>query len=155
MSRRAITRRRFLSTTAASVGAATMISSIPRRVLGANDDLRIAVVGFNGRGSEHINAFSSIAGCRVTALCDADEKVLMGRAERLNKDHPGAKVETYQDIRKMLESKNVDAVVTATPNHWHSLVTVWSCQAGKDVYVEKPISHEIWEGRKCVDAMKK
>src|SRR5258708_7759501 len=131
MPRRPITRRRFLSTTAASIGAATLISSIPRRVLGANDDLRIGVVGFGGRGAEHIAAFSSIAGCRVTALCDVDEKILMGRAERMNKDRPDAKVETYQDVRKMLESKNVDAVVTATPNHWHSLVTVWSCQAGK------------------------
>jgi predicted dehydrogenase len=156
MSRRRITRRRFLSTTTASVAAATLVHSIPRRVLGANDDLRVAVVGFNGRGSEHINAFSTIPGCRVTALCDADQKVLMGRAERMTKDKPdAAKVETYQDIRKMLESKNIDAVVTATPNHWHSLVTVWSCQAGKDVYVEKPISHEIWEGRKCVEAMTK
>src|SRR5688500_15419108 len=106
MSRRQITRRRFLSTTTASIGAATILSSIPRRVLGANDDLRVAVVGFGGRGSEHINAFSSIPGCRVTALCDADERVLMGRAERMNKDRPDSKVETYVDVRKLLESKN-------------------------------------------------
>jgi predicted dehydrogenase len=149
MSRR-ITRRRFLTTSAAAAAGATLIASAPRRVLGANEDIRVAVVGFGGRGGEHINAFSSIPGCRVTALCDADEKVLMGRAGKM-KD----KVETYVDVRKLLESKNVDAIATATPNHWHSLVTVWACQAGKDVYVEKPISHNVWEGRKCVEAAAK
>jgi predicted dehydrogenase len=147
-----ITRRRFLSTTAAS-GAAMILASASHRVLGANDDVRVAVVGCGGRGSNHISAFPKIPGVRLVALCDADSDHL-GRAAA-GQEKNGNNVKTYKDYRKLLEDKDIDAVCTATPNHWHSLVTVWACQAGKDVYVEKPISHEIWEGRKCVEAMNK
>ena len=90
---------------------------------------------------------------RVVALCDADRSVVArGRsdAEKL-----GQKIDTYVDVRKLLENKSIDAVTTATPNHWHVLVTVWACQAGKDVYVEKPLSQNIWEGRKAVEAAEK
>src|SRR3954451_3167296 len=147
-----ITRRRFLSTTAAA-SAGPVLASSPRRVLGANEDIRVAIVGCGGRGGNHIDAFSKINGCRIVALCDADSDHLGKSAAKLEK--AGNKVKTYGDYRKLLEDKEIDAIATATPNHWHSLVTVWGCQAGKDVYVEKPISHEIWEGRKCVEAMTK
>src|SRR6266513_1470085 len=86
---------------------------------------------------------------QVVALCDVDRDVLHRRAEKLEG------VEKYQDVRKLLESKEIDAISIATPNHWHSLATIWACQAGKDVYVEKPCSHNVFEGRKCVEAARK
>src|SRR5436853_3281306 len=146
-----ISRRSFLATSAA-VGASTLLST-RLRAIGANDDVRMAVIGLNGRGAEHAKVFPSIPGVRLVALCDVDDKVL-GRAVS-NADKGGSKVESYKDIRKLLENKDIDAIAIATPNHWHSLMTVWGCQAGKDVYVEKPCSHEIWEGRKDVEAAQK
>jgi len=148
-----MTRRRFLTTSAAA-GAATILASSKLRAVGANDDLRVAIVGCGGRGGNHISAFSKMQGARIVALCDVDENHL-GKAVAGQKKNNNSSVKSYQDYRKLLEDKDVDAVVTATPNHWHSLVTVWGCQAGKDVYVEKPISHDLWEGRKCVEAMNK
>ncbi|HEV8606615.1 MAG TPA: Gfo/Idh/MocA family oxidoreductase [Tepidisphaeraceae bacterium] len=146
-----VTRRSFLATSAA-IGATTLFST-KLRAIGANDDVRMAVVGLNGRGQEHMKVFPSIPGVRLVALCDADERVLNNAVK--NADGKGSKVQGYKDIRKLLESKDVDAIAIATPNHWHSLMTVWGCQAGKDVYVEKPCSHEIWEGRKDVEAAEK
>jgi predicted dehydrogenase len=119
-------------------------------VAGANDDIRLAVVGFNGRGQEHIKAWTQIPGVRLTALCDVDKKVLDAAVSRLGSS--GTTVEAYQDIRMLLQSKNVDAISIATPNHWHALATVWGIQAGKDVYVEKPVSYDVWEGEKMVEA---
>jgi predicted dehydrogenase len=146
-----ITRRRFLASSAA-VGATAVLSS-HLRAQGANDAIRIGVVGLNGRGDAHVKAFPALEGVRLTALCDADDKVLGKFVTEAEKN--GHKVQGFKDIRKMLESKEVDAIAIATPNHWHSLMTVWACQAGKDVYVEKPVSHNVWEGRKCVEAAEK
>ena len=146
-------RRAFIQNTVLSV---TAIGWSPRswaQAAGANNDIRVAVVGFGGRGKSHIGAFNAMAGVRVVALCDVDENILRREAEQLAKQN--RRVEASTDIRKLLENKNVDAISTATPNHWHSLVTVWSCQAGKDVYVEKPVSHNVWEGRQCVEAARK
>ncbi len=123
------------------------------RARGANDDVRVAVVGIRSQGSNHINWFSQIPGVRVVAICDADKEFL-DREEKKFKDR-SEKVDTYIDYRKLLEDKNIDAIITATPNHWHALVTVWACQAGKDVYVEKPVSYNIWEGRQMVKAARK
>ncbi len=123
------------------------------RVLGANDAVRVAVVGINNQGANHINWFRKIPGVRVVAICDADRAVLDREAKKF-KDR-NETVETYGDVRKLLDDKNIDAVITATPNHWHALVAVWACQAGKDVYVEKPVSHDIWEGRQMVKAARK
>jgi predicted dehydrogenase len=123
-------------------------------VRGVNDDIRVAVVGFNGVGSKrHIRYLRKMPGVRIAALCDVDAKVMSREMDKL-KDY-GRKIETYTDVRKLLENKNVDAIVTATPNHWHALVTIWSCQAGKDVYVEKPIAHNVWEGTKMIEAAEK
>jgi predicted dehydrogenase len=91
-------------------------------------------------------------GVRVVALCDPDMSILDREARKFYDRNE--KVETYTDIRKLLENKDIDAISGATPNHWHALSTVWACQAGKDVCVEKPVSHNIWEGRKMVDAAK-
>ncbi|MCX7825372.1 MAG: Gfo/Idh/MocA family oxidoreductase [Verrucomicrobiae bacterium] len=90
-----------------------------------------------------------LQGVRITALCDVDRRILESKAKELGI------TETYEDIRRLLESKNVDAVSIATPNHWHALGAIWAIQAGKDVYVEKPVSHNVWEGRKVVEAAAK
>ncbi|MCP5522531.1 MAG: Gfo/Idh/MocA family oxidoreductase [Verrucomicrobiales bacterium] len=147
-----LSRRSFLRNTgAATVGLA--LAAPHARVLGANDDIRVAVVGVHGRGGDHINEYSRIAGTRVVALCDVDRDVLAARAEALaKKDNP---VKTFVDVRELLDSGEVDAISVATTNHSHSLITVWGCQAGKDVYVEKPCSHNVFEGRKCVEAARK
>src|SRR5256886_1486459 len=146
-----ISRRRFLANSAAV--AATTILSTKLRAIGANDDVRMAVIGLHGRGEEHMKVFPTIPGVRLVALCDVDEKVL-GNAVK-NAEKGGSKVTPYKDIRKLLENKDFDAIAIATPNHWHALMAVWGCQAGKDVYVEKPCSHEVWEGRKIVEASEK
>ena len=134
----------------ASVAAGLSLAVPHSRVRGANSDIRVAVVGIRSQGRNHINWFRKIPGVRVVAVCDADRSFL----EREEKEfgQRNEKVATYVEYRKLLEDKNIDAVITATPNHWHALVTVWACQAGKDVYVEKPVCHNIWEGRRMVEA---
>ena len=127
------------------------------RTLGANDEIRVAVVGFNGQGGSHISSIEGLRKkgdkVRIVALCDVDTKVLE-KGVKMFADK-GEKVETYQDIRKLLENKEIDAISTATPNHWHALITIWACQAGKDVYCEKPVSHNVSEGRRMVEAARK
>ncbi len=155
-------RRSFiLSTTlagaaAALPGCATANRAVPRprsRVIGPNDTIRMAVVGFNGRGKDHIEGYLRLPGVRIVALCDVDRKVLEAEAAKLaGKGNP---VETFTDVRKLLERGDIDCISTATPNHWHALLSVWACQAGKDVYVEKPVSHNAWEGRQIVRAARK
>ena len=147
-----VTRRSFLKHTSAA-GFGLALASPLSRVLGANGDIRIAVVGVNGRGSNHIDEFRKIDGVRLVALCDVDHKVLAARAEKLAND--GNPVKTFVDARELLDSGEVDAISIATTNHSHALLTVWGCQAGKDVYVEKPCSHNVFEGRKAVEAARK
>ncbi len=145
-----ITRRSFISRSALVGAGFALPASTWSQPTGANGDIRVAVIGFNGRGEAHISEFSKMKGARVVALCDCDQAVLdRGRAAFEKKNQ---KVETCIDIRKLLENKDVDVVSIATPNHWHSLAGIWACQAGKDVYVEKPVSHNPWEGRKLVEA---
>jgi predicted dehydrogenase len=146
-------RRSFLKTTTLTAAALNLPAPSWARIIGANDDIRVAVLGLNGRGKDHIRGFSSVPGVRVVALCDVDSKVLEANVKAL-KDKDQA-VEGYIDIRKLLESKDVDAVSIATPNHWHSLASIWAIQAGKDVYVEKPISHNVSEGRRVVEFARK
>jgi predicted dehydrogenase len=119
-------------------------------VSGANGDIRYAVIGFNGRGKDHLSGMAQVDGTRLVALCDVDSKVLEREVNKCKQD--GADVKGYTDIRKLLEDKDIDVVTIATPNHWHSLAAIWSIQAGKDVYVEKPVSHNVWEGRQLVEA---
>jgi predicted dehydrogenase len=148
-------RRRFLKVSVAGAAGAGISSGLSTwsRVLGANDEIRIAVVGFRGKGRTHIGCFRKMSGVRVVALCDADRSVLERELRGFRKSKQ--KVDGYTDVRKLLEDKDIDAVCTATPNHWHALVTVWACQAGKDVYVEKPACHNIWEGRRMIEAARK
>lgn len=153
-----LSRRRFLRNsllTAAALKSWPLIaqSNTNARVLGANGDIRYAVVGFNGRGGEHINALGKIPGTRLVALCDVDTAVLEKELAKVTAN--GAQVQSYTDIRKLLENKDIDAVTFAVPNHWHALGSIWAVQAGKDVYVEKPVSHNVWEGRKILEAARK
>lgn len=119
------------------------------QVKSANEDVRLAVIGFGGRGKDHLGGLSKLPGVRIAGLCDVDEAILKAEAEK----RPGT--ETHTDLRRLLESKNIDAVSIATPNHWHALAAIWAIQAGKDVYLEKPVSHNVWEGRKIVEAARK
>jgi predicted dehydrogenase len=151
-----IERREFIkSTTAAlTVGAATLALGGTSKVLGANDKVRVAICGTRGRGVDHIHGFNKVPNIEIAALCDVDENVLTQRlsdVEKLGRPKP----KSYVDIRKLLEDKDIDAISIATPNHWHSLMAIWALQAGKDVYVEKPCSHNTFEGRQLVAAVKK
>jgi len=144
------TRRSFLTKAALATATISWTARSWSQVAGANGDVRVATIGFNGRGADHIGNLSKTKGVRYTALCDADENVLLNVVTRLAKD--GGQVEGFHDIRKLLDYKNLDIVTIATPNHWHSLAAIWAIQAGKDVYVEKPVSNNVWEGRKVVEA---
>jgi len=144
------TRRAFLKT-ATLATAASMLS--PRswgQVVGANGDVRVAVVGLNGRGRNHLASLKAVSGVRIAAICDVDSAVLERTAAELAKE--GITPRQFTDVRELLASPDIDAITVATPNHWHSLMGIWACQAGKDVYVEKPVSHNVWEGRQLVAA---
>src|SRR5438046_4172202 len=124
------------------------------RVMGPNDRVRVAICGVRGRGNDHLRGFGRVPGTEIAALCDVDENVLnqrLGDIEKLGLPKP----KSYVDVRKLLEDKDIDAISIATPNHWHSLMAIWACQAGKDVYVEKPCCHNLWEGKQLVRAAEK
>jgi predicted dehydrogenase len=121
---------------------------------GPNDRINIGVVGFRGRGRDHYRTFARMPNVRVAHLCDIDERLFPGAVAEVEK-LGGARPATFTDVRKMLEQKDLDAISVATPDHWHALVTIWGCQAGKDVYCEKPVSHNLSEGRKMVEAARK
>jgi predicted dehydrogenase len=148
----AMNRRSFLGRAAAAAGAlAAMSASSYARVLGANDAIRAGVAGLNGRGESHVGAFAKMKDVQVAFLIDPDRRTFAPRIKQVE-ERGGAKPETFQDIRKALERRDLDVVSVATTNHWHSLITIWACQAGKDVYVEKPLSHTVREGRVAVEA---
>ena len=153
-----INRRKFLkrslSTAAGSYLALSSHPGLFPSARGANNEVRVAVAGIRSRGNGHINQFQKLDGVKVVALCEADKKILAERVKQC-KDNFGTTVAGYVDIRELLERKDVDALIIATPNHWHSLMSIYACQAGKHVYVEKPVSHSIWEGRKMVEAARK
>ncbi|MFH1964721.1 MAG: Gfo/Idh/MocA family oxidoreductase [Acidobacteriota bacterium] len=150
-----VNRRSFIKG-AAGISAASLFSGsvINRNVLGVNDSMRVAVLGLNGRGWAHVEGLQELDGVEVVTFCDPDSDVLEQRAAEF-KNKYGRGVHLEKDLRKVYDDKNIDAVAIATPNHWHALATIWACQAGKDVYVEKPGSHTFWEGRKMVEAAAK
>jgi predicted dehydrogenase len=129
-------------------------SHLAARRASAADKIRIAVLGVNGRGKDHIKGFGALPDAEVVMLCDPDKNVLAERAAAFEKTY-NRKVQTEQDLRRVFDNKEIDAVSVATPNHWHTLATIWACQAGKDVYVEKPGSHNVWEGHRMVEAAHK
>jgi predicted dehydrogenase len=142
-------RRHFLATSAAAAVGKALAGT-----KSANETVRIACVGLRGRGKTHLNAFTTLPNVDLVAVCDVDQAVLTKAAGFVESKRQKAPA-TYTDMRKLLEDKSIDAISIATPNHQHTLQTIWACQAGKDVYVEKPCSHNMFEARQIVAAARK
>jgi predicted dehydrogenase len=135
------------------VSAAIATSSFP--ILGANDRVNVGIVGLGGRGNDHIDYYSKLNGdCRIAAICDVNQGA-RERAQAHIKRLGGAPAQEHTDMRQLFASKEIDAVSLPLPNHWHALATIWACQAGKDVYVEKPATHNIFESHQVVKAARK
>ncbi|MEI6467063.1 MAG: Gfo/Idh/MocA family oxidoreductase [Verrucomicrobiota bacterium] len=150
------TRRSFLQTSALAAGATLAARFQPSALAapaGSNDIIRLGLIGLNSKGSAHLKNLLKMEGVRVAALCDLDPKVLARVNASLPADYPKPFLAT--DARDVIARKDIDAVMVVTSNHWHALLTVWACQAGKDVYVEKPMSRTVWEGRKMIEAAAK
>ncbi|MEN8226994.1 MAG: Gfo/Idh/MocA family oxidoreductase [Bacteroidota bacterium] len=153
LDRRTFLRRSGAATAATLVGTSSLAKGVSTRK-SANETVNVAVIGIRSRGKTHYQALASIPNVRIVTLCDIDERLFeeaVAEVEKLT----GYKPATETEYRKVLEDKDIDAVSIATPNHWHALQTIWACQAGKDVYVEKPVSHTVLEGRKMVEAARK
>ena len=155
--RRAFLRKSALTTAGLSIAPAIANSALAGN--SPNDTIHMAVIGIGGRGGRyggdgHYPNFTKIPNVKVTTLCDVDERLFPEAAADMEAT-AGYKPKTEVDFRKVLEDKDIDAVSIATPDHWHALLTIWACQAGKDVYVEKPLSYTIAEGRKMVQAARK
>lgn len=157
------TRREFLEQSMFAAAAAAVAGSgvVSPLVSGAqqssspNERLRIALLGVNGRGGDHLNGYLPRKDVEVAAIVDPDEEVGQKKGVARVEKTTGKKPAFYQDLRKVLEDKSIDIISIATPNHWHSLAAIWAIQAGKDVYCEKPVSHNVSEGRRVVDAARK
>lgn len=150
-----ITRRAFLGQAGrAALGAAAGLTVLRAWSHSPNETIGIGIIGLNGQGKTHMRQFSEIEGVRIVALCDVDERVLQ-QAGAMVEQRTGTRPKLYIDLRQLLEDKDIDAISTATPNHWHALLTIWACQAGKDVYVEKPACWSFEEGEAMVQAARK
>jgi predicted dehydrogenase len=135
--------------------AAAAIATTRFPILGANDRINLGIVGIGGRGVDHIQFYSKLPeDSRIAALCDVNQAA-RERGVALVKKLAGNEPKEYPDMRAMFDSKDIDAVSITTPNHWHALSAIWACQAGKDVYVEKPASHNVYEGLQMVKAARK
>ena len=162
---RTLPRRVFLQDTAALAAGMATISGLTgadtpaedkadNKPVGPNDTLRVAVCGVHGRGMDHVAGWSHQKDVRITAICDVDLNATV-RARKAIAERYGPVPPVVQDIRRLLDDKSIDAISIATPNHWHALAAIWACQAGKDVYVEKPVSHNVSEGRRIVEAARR
>jgi predicted dehydrogenase len=145
------TRRTFLVQSAAVGAGAVGLSALPRHAEAevAAEPIRLGLIGLGWRGGQHLDALSRMRGCKIVALADPEAKFLDAAQAKL------PKAKSYADLRQLLDDPSVDAVVIATCNHWHCLAAVWACEAGKDVYVEKPLSFTLWEGEQLVNAARK
>jgi predicted dehydrogenase len=148
------TRRKFI--TQSSVFATFAISGTKSsgKIIGANERVNVAVCGIKGRGASHIGGHGRQKNVTISHLVDPDSRLFEGRKKFVQSKFKNTP-DCVQDVRKVLDNKEVDVISIATPNHWHSLMSIWACQAEKDVYVEKPLSHNLFEGRKLVEAAKK
>jgi len=154
MSHTAVTRRQFLRTTATTAAAVALWR--PNLVwAGANNRVRIAVIGIHGMGQNHIKEFAALPDVEVAALCDVDENLFGEVIKKHFTSRHRREPKTYTDLRRLYEDKDIDAVSIVTPNHWHALAAIWAIQAGKHVTVEKPCCHNLYEGQKLVEAAKK
>lgn len=153
-----ISRRRFLEDSVALLAMAAvpapLLAAASGRRTGPNETMRMAVIGLNGRGMDHVGGWAAMNDVEIVAICDADTATFARALKAIDKaGKPAPK--TVQDIRRIMDDKTIDAVSIATPNHWHSLGAIWAIQSGKDVYVEKPVSHNVSEGRRVVQAARK
>jgi len=155
--RRNFIKKTAIGTAGVSVGLSAFSAKSYGRILGANDRINMGIIGLRGRGKDLMHGFSGMYsdGVYVKTVCDVDSEYHEASRELVAENQEGSKPDAVQDLRKIFEDPEIDAVAMATPNHWHALGTVWACQAGKHVYVEKPSSHNIWEGRKMVEAARK
>jgi predicted dehydrogenase len=154
-SRREFLERSLFATAALSLAGTRTVSAVDDQGNpNSGDKLRVAVVGVKGRGNSHINGFMEFPECEIAALVDVDETFRDLRADEIEKK-TGKRPAVYTDMRKCFDDKTIDIASIATPNHWHSLAAIWAIQAGKDVYVEKPVSHNVTEGRRVVEAARK
>jgi predicted dehydrogenase len=144
-----VSRRSFFYSAGMSLTAAEAT-----RVMGANDRIQVAIVGLGGRGRAHVNIFHSSQECTIAAICDVNQAA-RERGVALVKQVAGNTPKDYVDMREVFADKSIDAVSLPLPNHWHALATIWACQAGKDVYVEKPACHNIFEGLRMIEAARK
>jgi predicted dehydrogenase len=157
---RFLNRRQFLQDSAALAaamaagGSLPMPAAAPEGKRDVNDQLRVAVVGVRSRGKDHVKGFAGKHNCVVTTICDCDEAVI-GPAMKIVTDAQKREAKYVQDIRKVVADPEIDIISIATPNHWHALAAIWAMQNGKDVYVEKPVSHNVSEGRRVVEAARK
>ena len=154
-----LTRRQFLEQGLAAAAATGFLyphvaAAEEKPPRSANERLSVAVIGVRGRGQSHARAFADRPDCQVAYVCDADRSVGAGYAKTLAKKY-GREPKYVDDMRRIFDDKSIDVVSIATPNHWHSLAAIWAMQAGKDVYVEKPVSHNISEGRRLVQVARK
>lgn len=150
-----INRRKFIKNTSTIGASAFAFPAISySRILGANERINTAVAGLNSRGLAHVIAIGDIKDLNVTAFCDPDSRVF-SRAQKTLDEYGGGKAETYADVRKLLENKNIDTITIATPDHWHAPMSIMAMQAGKHVYVEKPVSHNPQEGEWLLEVQKK
>ena len=148
------TRRSFVTNAALGAGLAAATSQRSAGQSAPGDTVSVGVVGIRGRGRGHMREFAAMPGVRVSYLCDVDERLFdesVSEVERL----AGYRPRTETDIRRLLERDDLDAISVATPDHWHALMTIWACQADKDVYCEKPCSYTLREGRKMIEAARK
>jgi predicted dehydrogenase len=152
--RRDFLKKSILATSSMLVSGAGIAMPASAQKKSPNERINVAVIGINGKGKHHYSRFCQIPNTRVTTICDVDERLFPAAVKEIEK-LTGFKPKTEVDIRKVLEDKDIDAISIATPDHWHALMSVWACQAGKDVYVEKPVSFTIEEGRKMVEAARK
>ena len=153
-SRREFLEKSMFATAALSLANSPTAFAADDAAENSRDKLRVAVVGVKGRGGSHIGGFGERSDCEIAALVDVDETIINSRADEIEKK-TGKRPTLFSDMRKCFEDKNIDIVSIATPNHWHSLAAIWAIQAGKDVYVEKPVSHNVSEGRRVVEAARK
>ncbi len=149
-----VSRRSFIQTTAAATVGLGVAGSARLQAQGANDRIVVAVMGTNGRGAQHAKLFSGMPGAEVGYICDVEEKAL-AKGVAATKGRQAREPKTSKDIRKVLEDKSIDAVVVAAPDHWHAPAAILACAAGKDVYVEKPCSHNPREGELLIAAARR
>jgi len=150
-----ITRRKFVKGAAVAASAGVLIGTSKTSWAGANERINVAVVGINGRGRSHLGAYRALDNVQVTTICDPDSRLFEPRIKEFFSGRRDSEPKVEQDYRRVLDDKDIDAVSLATPNHWHALGGIWALQADKHAFVEKPLTHNCFEGRQLMAAAKK